>query len=86
VTAAIPAASTSAAQKAAPRSCGGRAGQIHGVVQCAASADSVASQQAMGPVQPNAPPSAAADSKPVPVIPARLRSMARVPRDPAASL
>jgi hypothetical protein len=37
----IPAANTSAAQMAAPRSCGGRAGQIHGVVQCAASTDAV---------------------------------------------
>jgi len=44
VTAAIPAANTSAAQMAAPRSCGGRAGQIHGVVQPAARTDSVASQ------------------------------------------
>src|ERR1700689_3489248 len=64
---------------AAPRSCGGRAGPIHGGVQCAASTDSVASQYAIGPVYPNAPPSAAADSRPVPVIPARLRSKARVP-------
>jgi hypothetical protein len=43
----VPAAKTRAAQIAAPRSCGGRAGQIHGVVQRAASADSVISQ--LGP-------------------------------------
>lgn len=44
VTATIPAANTPHAQSAPPRSCGGRAGQIHGVVQDPASAPSVTSQ------------------------------------------
>ena len=66
----------------------GQAGGTAGVVQCAASTDSVADpvgHRAGRP--PNTPPSAAADGGPVPLIPARLRSKARLPpgRSPQAA-
>ena len=80
----IPMVNTSVAQIAAPRSCGGRAARSRVWSVLEGATGSAARRRRppgrpRGPAQARRPPSAAAHSRPMPAIPARLRSTSRVP-------
>src|SRR6516162_4469387 len=81
---ATPAANTSPAQIAAPRSRDGRPGQSQGVVSagwchCVYRAYAPGGRKATGPIHASPLLITAAHSNPMPVIPATLRSTSRVP-------
>ena len=76
---AAPATNTRAAQRAAPASCDGVVGQIHGVLQAFNIASSLRTRYAIGPIQESPPPITAAEMRPMPVMPATLRTTSRVP-------
>jgi D-alanyl-D-alanine dipeptidase len=74
-----PAAKTALAQIQAPRSAGGRTGQVHGAVQPASSAYWQNARYPIGSVQASRPPVASEHSSPMPVIPMTFLASTRTP-------